>query len=90
MVNSLLHSNHFELVDVLGSLDAHDSRFSLCTSVLVFQVANKLMNLVAASAIDIIKSSMNLVDWSGDPCLPTPYSWLTCENNDSSPDILAV
>jgi hypothetical protein len=34
----------------------------------------------AASAIEAIKSGLNLTGWSGDPCLPYPYAWLNCSN----------
>jgi hypothetical protein len=44
---------------------------------------------IAALAIEAVKSSMNLGNWSGDPCLPSPHPWLTCDNI-SSPYILAM
>ncbi|CAK9867946.1 unnamed protein product [Sphagnum jensenii] len=31
-----------------------------------------------ASAIVGIQSDMNLTDWTGDPCVPVPYPWITC------------
>ncbi|KAG0588640.1 hypothetical protein KC19_2G258400 [Ceratodon purpureus] len=31
-----------------------------------------------AQAIEAIKKSMNLTEWTGDPCLPVPHSWVTC------------
>ncbi|KAH9530857.1 hypothetical protein CY35_19G005900 [Sphagnum magellanicum] len=38
-----------------------------------------------AIAIEEIKLSMNLTDWTGDPCVPVPHPWVTC-----SPDINSV
>ncbi|CAM6041542.1 unnamed protein product [Sphagnum compactum] len=44
-----------------------------------------------ATAIEEIKSSMNLTDWTGDPCVPVPYPWLTCSKDTNSiPLITAV
>ncbi|CAK9266720.1 unnamed protein product, partial [Sphagnum jensenii] len=35
-------------------------------------------------AIEEIKSSMNLTDWTGDPCVPVPHPWVTCSTNTNS------
>ncbi|KAH9530783.1 hypothetical protein CY35_19G002800 [Sphagnum magellanicum] len=44
-----------------------------------------------AIAIEEIKSSMNLTDWTGDPCVPVPYRWVTCSKDSNSvPSITAV
>ncbi|CAK9237925.1 unnamed protein product [Sphagnum troendelagicum] len=44
-----------------------------------------------AIAIEEIKSSMNLTDWTGDPCVPVPYPWVTCSTNSNFvPSITAV
>ncbi|CAK9869247.1 unnamed protein product [Sphagnum jensenii] len=44
-----------------------------------------------AIAIEEIKSSMNLIDWSGDPCVPVPYHWVTCSTDSNFvPSITAV
>jgi hypothetical protein len=44
-----------------------------------------------ALAIAKIKSSMNLTDWTGDPCVPVPHAWVTCTlDNNSVPLITAV
>ncbi|CAN5975966.1 unnamed protein product [Sphagnum jensenii] len=37
-----------------------------------------------ASAIEEIKSSMNLTDWTGDPCVPVPHPWVTCSTDINS------
>ncbi|CAK9212198.1 unnamed protein product [Sphagnum troendelagicum] len=37
-----------------------------------------------AIAIEEIKSSMNLTDWTGDPCVPVPYPWVTCSRDINS------
>ncbi|KAH8970054.1 hypothetical protein BDL97_02G066900 [Sphagnum fallax] len=44
-----------------------------------------------AIAIEEIKSSMNLTDWTGDPCVPVPYPWVTCSTDSNFvPSIPAV
>ncbi|CAK9266660.1 unnamed protein product [Sphagnum jensenii] len=44
-----------------------------------------------AIAIEEIKSSMNLTDWTGDPCVPVPYPWVTCSTDGNFvPSITAV
>ncbi|KAH8936909.1 hypothetical protein BDL97_17G111500 [Sphagnum fallax] len=35
-------------------------------------------------AIEEIKSSMNLTDWTGDPCVPVPHPWVTCSTDMNS------
>ncbi|KAH9535429.1 hypothetical protein CY35_17G052900 [Sphagnum magellanicum] len=49
-------------------------------------------NDVDAAAIEEIKSSMNLTEWTGDPCLPYPHAWINCSisSNSASPSILSV
>ncbi|CAK9869270.1 unnamed protein product [Sphagnum jensenii] len=37
-----------------------------------------------AIAIEEIKSSMNLTDWTGDPCVPVPHPWVTCSTDINS------
>jgi len=32
----------------------------------------------AALAIEDIEKKLNLTEWTGDPCLPTPHSWIGC------------
>ncbi|KAH8936949.1 hypothetical protein BDL97_17G112500 [Sphagnum fallax] len=44
-----------------------------------------------AIAIEEIKSSTNLTDWTGDPCVPVPYPWVTCSTDSNFvPSITAV
>ncbi len=44
-----------------------------------------------ALAIEEIKLQMNLTEWTGDPCLPVPHSWVTCSAlGNPSPSIQAV
>ncbi|KAL2636108.1 hypothetical protein R1flu_007587 [Riccia fluitans] len=31
------------------------------------------------NALEVIKTSLGLGSWTGDPCFPVPYSWVTCE-----------
>ena len=46
----------------------------------------------AVLAIETIKLDLNSNDWTGDPCLPSPYEWLTCSIVDktSHPSILKM
>ncbi|KAH9531367.1 hypothetical protein CY35_19G034300 [Sphagnum magellanicum] len=37
-----------------------------------------------AIAIEEIKLSMNLTDWTGDPCVPVPHPWVTCSTDINS------
>jgi len=44
-----------------------------------------------ALAIEEIKSSYNLMDWTGDPCVPIPHAWVTCNfGSNSNPSITEV
>ncbi|CAK9212196.1 unnamed protein product [Sphagnum troendelagicum] len=44
-----------------------------------------------AIAIEEIKSSMSLTDWTGDPCVPVPHPWVTCSTDSNFvPSITAV
>lgn len=45
------------------------------------------------TAVEVLANmtlSLNLDDWTGDPCVPVPYDWLKCEkisalnNNNTS------
>ncbi|KAL2631908.1 hypothetical protein R1flu_016594 [Riccia fluitans] len=35
-------------------------------------------------ALDDFKVNLGLTSWIGDPCLPVPYTWLTCIGGDTS------
>jgi hypothetical protein len=37
-----------------------------------------------AIAIEEIKSTMNLTDWTGDPCVPVPHPWVICSTDMNS------
>jgi len=39
-----------------------------------------------ALAIESLKEAFNLTSWLGDPCVCTPYDWITC-TNDTFPRI---
>ncbi|KAJ7533339.1 hypothetical protein O6H91_13G043900 [Diphasiastrum complanatum] len=41
-------------------------------------------------AIFRVKDSLNLVQWSGDPCLPNTWDWLTCSTTSNITRITAV
>ncbi|KAH9536312.1 hypothetical protein CY35_17G100600 [Sphagnum magellanicum] len=50
-----------------------------------------LTNPQDALAIEEIKSSYNLKDWTGDPCVPIPHAWVTCNfGSNSGPSITEV
>ncbi|BFI33790.1 hypothetical protein MPTK2_4g18380 [Marchantia polymorpha subsp. ruderalis] len=36
-----------------------------------------------------VKADLGLNSWAGDPCLPVPYSWVTCDNS-SSPRVITI
>ncbi|KAH9536299.1 hypothetical protein CY35_17G100100 [Sphagnum magellanicum] len=56
----------------------------------VDQIAT-LTNPQDALAIEEIKSSYNLTDWTGDPCVPIPHAWVTCSfGSNSGPSITEV
>ncbi|CAK9213890.1 unnamed protein product [Sphagnum troendelagicum] len=44
----------------------------------------KMTNNQDGIAIEEIKSSMNLTDWTGDPCVPVPHPWVTCSTDMNS------
>jgi hypothetical protein len=45
----------------------------------------------AALAIEEIKLSYNLTDWTGDPCVPIPHAWIACSfGSNSVPSIIEV
>ncbi|CAM6085408.1 unnamed protein product [Calypogeia fissa] len=39
------------------------------------------------SALYSLQARLNLTDWTGDPCLPTPFDWLTCSQDGLEPRI---
>ncbi|CAK9212168.1 unnamed protein product, partial [Sphagnum troendelagicum] len=43
-----------------------------------------ITNYQDAITIAEIKSSMNLTDWTGDPCVPVPHPWVTCSTDINS------
>ncbi|KAH9532394.1 hypothetical protein CY35_19G091000 [Sphagnum magellanicum] len=50
-----------------------------------------LTNREDALAIENIKLSYtNLVNWTGDPCVPTPHPWVTCIISNTGPIITEV
>lgn len=83
-VNIVLNPTQFDVGLTLVMVLEHYENCMSCWNYLKYP----LLTFVAL-AIEAVKSSMNLGEWSGDPCLPTPHSWLTCEQV-SSPYILTV
>ncbi|CAK9213740.1 unnamed protein product [Sphagnum troendelagicum] len=46
---------------------------------------------IQALAIENIKLSYtNLINWTGDPCVPAPHPWVTCSTSDTGPIITGV
>ncbi|BFI11926.1 hypothetical protein MPTK1_4g03230 [Marchantia polymorpha subsp. ruderalis] len=41
------------------------------------------------AALVSVKAALGLNSWAGDPCLPVPYSWVTCYNS-SSPRVITI
>lgn len=44
-------------------------------------------------AIEITKATMNLTEWTGDPCLPTSHPWVKCSQGNqelAAPEIIEV
>ncbi|CAK9200256.1 unnamed protein product [Sphagnum troendelagicum] len=61
----------------------------------VLEISENIMTILTnhedALAIENIKLSYtNLVNWTGDPCVPTPHPWVTCSTGDNSPIITQV
>ncbi|KAH9530805.1 hypothetical protein CY35_19G003400 [Sphagnum magellanicum] len=44
----------------------------------------RMTNNEDAIAIEEIKSSMNLTDWTGDPCVPVPHPWVVAQTSTPS------
>ncbi|CAM6057655.1 unnamed protein product [Sphagnum tenellum] len=61
---------------------------------IMLEFANLLTNKQDALAIEGIKTSYpQLAEWTGDPCLPYPHPWVTCNTINASvnnPFIIAV
>ncbi|CAM6001332.1 unnamed protein product, partial [Sphagnum balticum] len=61
----------------------------------VLEISENIMTILTnhedALAIENIKLSYtNLVNWTGDPCVPTPHPWVTCSTGDNPPIITQV
>ncbi|XP_026377601.1 probable LRR receptor-like serine/threonine-protein kinase At1g51810 [Papaver somniferum] len=69
---------------------------SLINALEGYTVGDKLAqgtNSNDVKALGLLKKSFSqLQDWSGDPCLPSPYTWdwVTCNNDTDSPRITAL
>ncbi|KAG6557909.1 hypothetical protein Mapa_000087 [Marchantia paleacea] len=46
-------------------------------------------NDVDVAALVSVKAALGLSSWAGDPCLPVPYSWITCDKS-SSPRVISI
>ncbi|KAH9541956.1 hypothetical protein CY35_14G090500 [Sphagnum magellanicum] len=61
---------------------------------IILENVNLLTNEQDALAIEGIKTSyLQLAEWTGDPCLPYPHAWVTCNTINASvnnPFIIAV
>ncbi|KAI3940675.1 hypothetical protein MKW98_029994 [Papaver atlanticum] len=69
---------------------------SLLNALEAFTIGEKLAqgtNSNDVKALGLLKKSfIQLQDWNGDPCLPSPYTWdwVTCNNDTDSPRITAL
>ncbi|RZC47789.1 hypothetical protein C5167_040730 [Papaver somniferum] len=69
---------------------------SLLNALEAFTIGEKLAqgtNSDDVKALGLLKKSFSqLQDWSGDPCLPSPYTWdwVTCNNDPDSPRITGL
>ncbi|KAL2636101.1 hypothetical protein R1flu_007580 [Riccia fluitans] len=41
------------------------------------------------NALEVVKTSLGLVTWTGDPCFPVPYSWVTCDKG-AVPRVISI
>ncbi|KAL2636102.1 hypothetical protein R1flu_007581 [Riccia fluitans] len=41
------------------------------------------------NSLEVFKSSLGLSSWAGDPCLPVPYDWVTCDMG-STPRVISI
>ncbi|CAK9202717.1 unnamed protein product, partial [Sphagnum troendelagicum] len=73
----------------------YSPRGPLVNALEVLEISESVMAILTnpadALAIENIKLSYtNLVNWTGDPCVPTPHSWVTCSTSDTAPIITEV
>ncbi|KAL3684145.1 hypothetical protein R1sor_002167 [Riccia sorocarpa] len=50
----------------------------------VREVESSSTSTADVSALDTFKALLGLSSWTGDPCFPIPYSWLTCDQDTSA------
>lgn len=43
----------------------------------------------AVGAVHALQVRLDLLDWTGDPCLPAPFDWLGC-NDDVFPRVTSL
>ncbi|CAM6085412.1 unnamed protein product [Calypogeia fissa] len=74
---SLLQTNWSHLVPILNAFE-------------VYQMTTYDYSATAdsdVSALYALQARLNLTDWTGDPCLPMPFDWLTCSQDALQPRI---
>ncbi|CAK9216337.1 unnamed protein product [Sphagnum troendelagicum] len=100
--------NHTALVEYIGGAPFSLTLFQnsststrngpLVNAMEIYEIMTENVNLLTneqdALAIEGIKTSYpQLAEWTGDPCLPYPHSWVTCNTINASvnnPFIIAV
>ncbi|KAL3685592.1 hypothetical protein R1sor_003614 [Riccia sorocarpa] len=50
----------------------------------VREVKSSSTSTADVSALETFKALLGLSSWTGDPCFPIPYSWLTCDQETSA------
>ncbi|KAH9547958.1 hypothetical protein CY35_11G062400 [Sphagnum magellanicum] len=82
-------------IDMYEDKNSSSTMGPLANALELFEISTNhmagLTNVQDALAIEEIKSQMSLTEWTGDPCLPVPHSWVTCSAlGNPSPSIQAV
>ncbi|CAK9218329.1 unnamed protein product [Sphagnum troendelagicum] len=103
-----MNPNHTAIVEYIGGAPFSLNLFQnsstptrngpLVNAMEIYEIMTENVNLLTneqdALAIEGIKTSYpQLAEWTGDPCLPYPHSWVTCNTINASvnnPFIIAV
>jgi hypothetical protein len=80
-------SNNALTIQLLPHPDSHLGPILNALELFVLTLPAPNRTLVSdALAIESLKEAFNLTSWLGDPCVCTPYDWITC-TNDTFPRI---
>lgn len=64
-----------------------------CRQHAMIKSLNQSVGYRVVLAIEITKATMNLTEWTGDPCLPTSHPWVKCSQGNqelAAPEIIEV